>query len=77
MRKSVIIPLKKSHLDYFKLIEIISLFKNDLKLYVYFNRLNMDGSNGNDGDGNPSPVPHNPERIAILDAGAQYGKVNK
>ena len=37
----------------------------------------MDGSNGNDGDGNPSPVPHNPERIAILDAGAQYGKVNK
>ena len=37
----------------------------------------MDGSNGNDGDGNPSPIPHNPERIAILDAGAQYGKVNK
>lgn len=35
----------------------------------------MDGSNGNDGDGNPSPIPHNPERIAILDAGAQYGKV--
>ena len=36
----------------------------------------MDGSNGNEGSGNPSPVPRNAERIVILDAGAQYGKVN-
>ena len=36
----------------------------------------MDGSNGTEGDANPSPVPPNSgEKIAILDAGAQYGKV--
>ena len=36
----------------------------------------MDGSNGNEGNGTVSPVPRNAERIVILDAGAQYGKVN-
>ena len=48
-----------------------------IKMFDIFIGWIMDGSNGNDGDGNPSPIPHNPERIAILDAGAQYGKVNK
>lgn len=37
----------------------------------------MDGSNGNEGlEDNISPVPPNGERIVILDAGAQYGKVS-
>ncbi|KAK4008276.1 GMP synthase [glutamine-hydrolyzing] [Daphnia magna] len=35
----------------------------------------MEASNGNEVDGNLSPTPVNTERIAILDAGAQYGKV--
>lgn len=35
----------------------------------------MDANNGNEVDGNLSPIPVIGERIAILDAGAQYGKV--
>lgn len=35
----------------------------------------MDATNGNDVDGGISPVPADAERIVILDAGAQYGKV--
>lgn len=37
----------------------------------------MDGTNGNDLDEGLSPVPADTERIVILDAGAQYGKVRK
>lgn len=36
----------------------------------------MDASNGNEVDGNLSPAPVNTDRIAILDAGAQFGKVS-
>jgi hypothetical protein len=36
----------------------------------------MDANNGNEVDGNLSPTPVNGERVAILDAGAQYGKVS-
>lgn len=36
----------------------------------------MDANNGNEADGNLSPIPVNGERVAILDAGAQYGKVS-
>jgi hypothetical protein len=35
----------------------------------------MDANNGNEVEGSLSPTPLNSERIAILDAGAQYGKV--
>lgn len=35
----------------------------------------MDANNGNEVDGDITPVPVTGERIAILDAGAQYGKV--
>lgn len=36
----------------------------------------MDANNGNETDGNLSPIPVMGERVAILDAGAQYGKVS-
>jgi len=36
----------------------------------------MDGSNGTEGEENLSPtLPNSGEKVAILDAGAQYGKV--
>lgn len=35
----------------------------------------MEGNNGSIVDDNLSPVPPDRERIVILDAGAQYGKV--
>lgn len=37
----------------------------------------MEANNGNEVDENLSPLPLNEERIAILDAGAQYGKVRR
>lgn len=38
----------------------------------------MDGSNGTEGEENLSSTPPNiGEKVAILDAGAQYGKVLK
>lgn len=37
----------------------------------------MDAANGNDVVESLSPVPADTERIVILDAGAQYGKVRK
>ena len=37
----------------------------------------MDGSNGNEADGKVSPTPCvSGDKVAILDAGAQYGKVS-
>ncbi len=37
----------------------------------------MEGNNGSIVDDNLSPVPPDRERIVILDAGAQYGKVKQ
>ena len=43
---------------------------------VVFNRSRMDGSNTNGTEAEPGlELAVNSERVAILDAGAQYGKV--